>query len=149
MKKNLTIALTIIASNIFYSAQAIPCLSQQSFGDQQIKDLAKDGHLMLQGKKYSLIGQTKTKNDYRGKLLGNQNKLNKFLQDNNITHAPKNTAGHTIRVTSLTVQNQRYCAYNISVGTENAVIAIKPQRPGAVNLSQQEVQAALSAGNRK
>lgn len=103
------------------------CPSQSELNGNHIKELATTGKTTIGSKIYELVDQKKTGTDFNMKLLDTAKHLEGFVK----------VTGHTVsslqkadaRAVSIQktpyVANKGFCAFSISIGTTNAVIALE------------------------
>lgn len=120
-----TLAMLITSTAL---CKANTCPSQSILTDQNITDLSHTGETTISGKVYKVVGEDKTHNNYKGKLLDTKQHLEGFLKINK--------HGGDVKARFVSVQTpEGYCAYNISVGTQSAMVALSanpdqtPPRP--------------------
>lgn len=129
------ILATLVALIACTSLCKATCPSQRDINDRNITELSNTGETTISGAVYKMIGQDKTGNHYKEKLLDTKQHLEGFLK------IAKADGGATVRPNGLTTgvvsvkTPEGYCAYNISVGKKSAVIALStnPDQVGGAN----------------
>lgn len=124
---------TMIALVASTSLCKATCPSQRDIKDQNVRELSQSGQTTIDGKVYKMIGENKTGNHYNNKLLDTQKHLEGFLKIAKFgTGAPIRPTGSIAGIVSVQTP-EGFCAYNISVGETNAVIALStnPDQVGA------------------
>ena len=112
----LSALVTLAASTSLCKADSCP--SQSVLKDQNATELAHTGETTISGKVYKIIGKNKTGNDYNHKLLDTSKHLEGFLKVNK--HDGEHVKSRFVSVKTP----EGFCAYNISVGEQSAVVAL-------------------------
>jgi phage anti-repressor protein len=96
--------------------------------EQEVKTLAKDGKVEVNGKEFNLVSKNETGSDYRGHLIENKDTLSSFLDKSKSLV----TVTRYINTHQSHVKKDRAkapCAYNLEREKDIAVIAISPTAP--------------------
>jgi hypothetical protein len=123
MSKSKILAAMLVLISSTSLCKANTCPSQRDLNDQNITELSHHGQTSIDGKVYKMIGKNKTGNDYNHKLLDTSKHLEDFLKINK--HGEINKHDEKVRSRFVSVQiPEGFCAYNISVGEQSAMIAL-------------------------